>query len=162
MHASFFASCGLDVVVDPTAESAYTVVRGSSVEAAIAALTAQGIRVERSRPGSVTVFVDGDVAHLTWPWTLADRARAAVLAELVFRGELPAPAGVDSSTAMSSTRLLEVGLPAVTDEVFVSTAATLLADRLPGRDGTVAEFEVTAALYAEPSLFDLAHRLQRS
>jgi hypothetical protein len=58
--------------------------------------------------------------------------------------------------------VLEAGVPALGDEVFVSTAATLLADRLAGFDGNVAEFQIVAALEAQPPLFDLARRLQRS
>jgi hypothetical protein len=163
MDAEFFAGFGVDVVGESqTLDGSFAVRGGLRVDAAVTELTAAGLRVERLAPGQLAVFNGERVATLTWPWTLSDRARAAVVAELIVTGEVAAPAGYDASTSLPSARLLEVGIPEVSDEGFVSTAATLLADRLAGHDGDVAEYLVAAALHAEPPLFDLARLLHRA
>ena len=143
----------------------YTVSSAHSPAEVTAAAEAAGYRVETYSPAELVIFTDDAVINLAWMWSPTDRARATVIAELIATGELPAVEGFEiGHSRHNALSLLMHGLPEVINEALVTTATTLLLDRIENAFGAapIGTYVYEIALHDAPPVLELAARLTRN
>ena len=107
---------------------------------------------------ALVLFSDGEIVVCTWAFTQVDCARAFIAAELINSGSAPRPEVLPLEMPATAASLLEYGCVDVDAEPLLSTAAILLADRLPA--GSIASaYMLTDAFSKGPALLEMARAL---
>jgi len=117
-----------------------------------------GVRVERDGLNSLVLLSEGDLVVCTWSFSPALCARAFIAAELINSGSAPRPVCLPSDVHPTTGSLLEFDCVEIDAEPLLSTAATLLLDRLPDEGNTTA-YMLVDAFSDGPAVIDMARAL---
>jgi hypothetical protein len=131
--------------------------RATMNSVAHAALTA-GVRVERDGLNTLVLFSEGELVVCTWSFTPAVCARAFIAAELINSGSVSHPENLPVDVPPTAASLLEYGCVDVDAEPLLSTAATLLVDRLPA-SGFTSAYMLVDAFSDGPEVIEMARAL---
>jgi len=129
-----------------------------TMAAVVNAARAAGVRAERDGLNGLVLFSGGDLVLCSWAFTPALCARAFVAAELIDSGSVARPDALPADVVASAAALLEYGCVDVDAEPLLSTAATLLLDRLPTGEN-VAAYNLADAFADGPAVIDMARTL---
>jgi hypothetical protein len=117
-----------------------------------------GVRVERDGLNTLVLFSEGELVVCTWSFTPAVCARAFIAAELINSGSVPHPETLPVDVPPTAASLLEYGCVDVDAEPLLSTAATLLVDRLPA-SGFTSAYMLVDAFSDGPEVIEMARAL---